>query len=107
MEDSENNSAVNVETIVQRAVQEYMRQDVTRKEPAYKAELQEERRRREQLEKRLNEVVEESKKNRKIASEAERGSAIRAELQQLGVAKIELAYRAIQDGIYRTDDGRL
>ncbi len=45
---------MNVETIVQRAVQEYMRQDVSKREPAYKAELQEERRRREQLEKRLN-----------------------------------------------------
>jgi hypothetical protein len=107
MEESEKGSGLDIETIVQRAVQEYMRQDVTRKEPAYKAELHEERRRREQLEKRLNEVVEENKKNRKIASEAERSSAIRAELQQLGVAKIDLAYKAIQDGIYRTDDGRL
>ena len=67
----------------------------------------EERRRREQLEKRLNEVVEESSRNRKAAIEAERTSAIRAELQRLGVAKVDIAFRAVQEGIYRTDDGRL
>ena len=107
MEDSAKTPGLDIEAIVQRAVQEYMHQDVTRKEPAYKAELQEERRRREQLEKRLNEVVAENKRNRQIAAESERGNAIRAELQQLGVAKVELAYKAVQDGIYRSEDGRL
>jgi hypothetical protein len=107
MEDSGKTVGVDIEAIVQRAVQEYMHQDMTKKEPAYKAELQEERRRREQLEKRLNEVVAENKRNRQIASEAERSSAIRAELQQLGVAKIDLAYKAVQDGIFRSEDGRL
>ncbi len=100
-------NGMDVEAIVQRAVQEYMRQDVSKKEPAYKAELQEERRQREQLEKRLNEVVEESQRNRKSAEEAERTSAIRTELQKLGVAKVDLAFRAVQDGIYRAEDGRL
>lgn len=107
MDETAKNGAVDVEAIVQRAVQEYMRQDVSKKEPAYKAELHEERRRREQLEKRLNEVVEENKRNRKIAEESERSSSIRAELQQLGVSKVDLAYRAVQDGIYRAEDGRL
>jgi hypothetical protein len=50
-------------------------------------ELAEERRRREGLEKRVE--------------EAERGSAIRAELQKLGVAKLELAYRAVKDEVPR------
>ena len=31
------------------------------------------------------------------AEEAERSSAIRAELQRLGVAKIDLAYKAVKD----------
>ena len=53
-----------VQTIVQQAINEYMRQDTARREPAYKTELQEERRRREQLEKRLNEMGEENKKAR-------------------------------------------
>jgi hypothetical protein len=107
MEDSGKNTGIDIETIVQRAVQEFMHQDLTKREPAYKAELQEERRRREQLEKRLNEVVAENKRNRQIASEAERNSTIRAELQQLGVTKIDLAYKAVQDDIYRSEDGRL
>ena len=105
--DESGKNGMDVDAIVQRAVQEYMRQDVSKKEPAYKAELQEERRRREQLEKRLNEVVEESQRNRKIADEAERTSAIRAELQKLGIAKVDLAFRVVQDGIYRGEDGRL
>ena len=50
-------------------------------------ELAEERRRRESLEKRVE--------------EAERGSAIRAELQKLGVAKLDLAYKAVKDEVPR------
>jgi hypothetical protein len=96
-----------VQTIVQQAINEYMRQDSARREPAYKTELQEERRRREQLEKRLNEMGEENKKARAIADEAQRTAAIRSELQRLGVVKVALAYKAVQDGIVRTEDGRI
>jgi hypothetical protein len=96
-----------VQSIVQRAIDEYMRQDSARREPAYKTELQEERRRREQLEKRMNELVEENKRSRAMAEEAQRNATIRAELQKLGVTKVDLAYKAVQDGIVRTDDGRL
>ena len=98
---------VNVQAIVQQAVDEYMRQDVARREPAYKTELHEERRRREQLEKRVNELVEENKRSRAVAEEAQRSGNIRAELQKLGVIKVDLAYKAVQDGIVRTEDGRL
>jgi len=98
---------VDVQAIVQQAINEYMRQDSARREPAYKTELQEERRRREQLEKRLNEMGEENKKARAIAEEAQRGAAIRAELQRLGVVKVDLAYKAVQDAVVRTEDGRV
>lgn len=98
---------VNVHGIVQQAIDEYMRQDTVRREPAYKAELQEERRRREQLEKRLNEMAEENKRSRAMAEEAQRSSNIRTELQRLGVTKVDLAYKAVQDGIVRSEDGRL
>lgn len=98
---------LNVQGIVQQALDEFMRQDTARREPAYKTELQEERKRREQLEKRLNELVEENKHSRALAEEAQRGSNIRAELQKLGVTKIDLAYKAVQDGIVRNNDGRL
>ncbi len=98
---------IDVQTIVQTAIDEYMRKDSARREPAYKTELQEERRRREQLEKRMNELVEENKRSRAVAEEAQRNTTIRTELQKLGVTKVDLAYKAVQDGIVRTEDGRL
>jgi hypothetical protein len=96
-----------VQTIVKQAIQEFLQEQQSRSEPAHKAELSEERKRREQLERRVNELVEENKRSRQAAEQAERGVAIRAELQRLGVAKIDLAYRAVQDGIFRAEDGRL
>ena len=98
---------INVQTIVQQSIDEYMRKDSARREPAYKTELQEERRRREQLEKRMNELVEENKRSRALADEAQRNNAIRSELQRLGVMKVDLAFKAVQDGVVRTEDGRL
>jgi hypothetical protein len=98
---------VDVQTIVQQAVDEYMRQDVARREPAYKTELHEERRRREQLEKRVNELVEENKHSHAVAYEAQRSTNIRTELQKLGVTKVDLAYKAVQDAIVHAEDGRL
>jgi len=98
---------IDVQAIVRQAIQEFVTTEQSKNEPAYKAELQEERKRREQLERRLNELVAENKHSRQIAAEAERSSAVRAELQRLGVAKIDLAFKAVQDGIVRTEDGRL
>jgi len=98
---------IDIQAIVRQAVEEFAKNEQSKSEPAYKAELVEERKRREVLEKRLNELVEENKKSRRVAEEAERGSAVRAELQRLGVAKIDLAFRAVQDGIVRAEDGRL
>jgi hypothetical protein len=98
---------IDIQAIVKQAIQDYSANEQAKSEPAYKAELQEERKRREQLERRLNELVEENKRSRKVAEEAERSSAVRAELQRLGVAKIDLAFKAVQDGITRTEDGRL
>ena len=98
---------IDIQAIVRQAIQEFTSTQQARSEPAYKAELQEERKRREQLERRLNDMAEENKRSRHIAAEAERSSAVRAELQRLGVAKIDLAYKAVQDGVTRTEDGRL
>jgi hypothetical protein len=96
-----------VKTIVQRTIEEFVRKEQAKSEPAYKAELVEERKRREQLERKLNELVEESKKNRQIAEESERSSTIRSELQRLGVAKVDVAFKAVKDDIYRDEYGRL
>ena len=98
---------VDVQNVVQLAIDEYMRKESARREPAYKTELQEERRRREQLEKRMNELVEENKRSRAMAEETQRNAAIRAELQNLGVMKVDLAFKAVQDEIVRAEDGRL
>src|SRR6202044_1985968 len=69
--------------------------------------LLDERKRREDLEKRVNDLVKENHRSRQVADEAERSSSIRAELQRLGVAKVDLAYRAVKDDIQRRDDGQL
>ena len=98
---------IDVQAIVRQAIQEFVNNEQAKSEPAYKAELQEERKRREQLERRVNELVEENKRSRQVAEEAERSSAVRAELQRLGVAKVDLAFKAVQDGIVRSEDGRL
>jgi hypothetical protein len=97
---------IDIQTIVRQAIQEYASAEQAKSEPAHQAELLEERKRREQLERRVNELVEENKRSRQAAEEAERGSAVRSELQRLGVAKIDLAFKAVQDGIVRTPDGR-
>ena len=97
---------LDIQGIVRQAIQDFAAAEQAKSEPAYKVELQEERKRREQLERRLNEVVEENKRTRQMADEAERTAAVRAELHRLGVAKIDLAYKAVQDGIRRGEDGR-
>lgn len=60
-----------------------------------------------ELEKKVNELVEENRRARAAAEAAERNASIRAELQKLGVAKLDLAYRAVKDDVYRSEDGRL
>jgi hypothetical protein len=62
---------------------------------------------RETLEKKVNELIVENQRARAAAEEAERSASIRAELQRLGVAKVDLAYRAVKDDVYRGEDGRL
>jgi hypothetical protein len=96
-----------IRDVVRQTIQEFVHAEQKKAEPAYKTELQEERRRREGLESRLNLLVEENRKARAMADEADRNSQIRGELQRLGVAKVELAFRAVKDDIVRAEDGRL
>jgi hypothetical protein len=99
--------ADDIRHLVRQVVREYHSADQERQAPAHKAELQEERRRRESLEKRVNELVEENKRSRAFAEEVERQGTIRSELQKQGIAKLDLAFRAIKDDIKRNTDGRL
>ena len=96
-----------IRSLMQAVIQEFVKAEQTKAEPGYKSELLEERRRREALEQRVNELVEENQRSRAAAEQAERSATIRSELQKLGVAKIDLAYKAVKDEIHRTDDGRL
>jgi hypothetical protein len=96
-----------VRALVRDAIQEYVQAEQSKAEPAYKAELMEERKRREQMERRLNELIEENQRTKKAAEEADRSAHIRSELQRLGVAKVDLAFRAVKDDIHRAEDGRL
>ncbi len=100
-------TGVDVREIVKQAIDEFVRGEHQKVEPAYKAELQDERKRRESLESRLNQLVEENRKARASAEEADRNSQIRSELQRLGVAKVDLAFRAVKDDVVRGEDGRL
>jgi hypothetical protein len=87
-----------IREIVQAVVQEFMPQ---------KTEIEEERRRRESLEQRVHELIAENQKAQAQANEADRSATVRAELQRQGVAKLDLAYKAIKDEIFRGEDGRL
>jgi len=107
MEEDNNKTQPDVRDVIRQAITDFVATEQSKAEPAYKAELAEERKRREQLERRMNEMAEENRKNRAMAEEAERTSTIRGELQRLGVVKLDLAYRAVKDDIQRTDDGRL
>lgn len=97
----------NVRSVIQDVISEFIKSEHARTEPAYKAELVEERKRREQLERRLSELEEENRRSRQMAEEADRSSTIRGELQRLGVQKVDLAFKAVRDDVIRTDDGRL
>jgi hypothetical protein len=99
--------APDLRDMVRGVIEEFVQAQRDKAEPAYKAELVEERKRREHLEGRLNELVQENIRTRQQADEAERSSIIRTELHRLGVAKIDLAYRAVKDDIVRGEDGRL
>jgi hypothetical protein len=105
--DSDIQPSSSIRDVVRQAIEEFVRLDQQKAEPAYKAELHEERKRREGLEARLNQLVDENRQARAAAEEADRNSQIRAELQRLGVAKIDLAFKAVKDDIVRSVDGQL
>ena len=70
--------------------------------PSLMDELAEERRKREGLEQRVNELIAENTRAKVAAEEAERGSAIRSEIQKLGIAKVDLAYRVVKDDLLKS-----
>ncbi len=105
--ENDTTSPVEIRNLVRAAIEEFVQAQQQKAEPAYKAELLDERKRREGLETRVNQLVEENRKARSAAEEADKGSQIRSELQRLGVAKVDLAFKAVRDEIVRSEDGRL
>lgn len=96
-----------VRGMIRNVIEEFLTTERHKAEPAYKAELVEERRRREQLERQVNQLVDENQKAKKFAEESDRNSQIRSELQRLGVTKVDLAHKAVRDDIQRTPEGSL
>jgi hypothetical protein len=103
----EPNAEQDVRGMIRNVIEEFLTTERRKAEPAYKAELVEERRRREQLERQVNQLVEENQKAKKFAEESDRNAQIRSELQRLGVTKVELAHKAVKDDIQRTPEGAL
>ena len=96
-----------VRGMIRNVIEEFLTTERRKAEPAYKAELLEERKRREQLERQVNQLVEENQKAKRFAEESDRNAQIRSVLQRLGVTKVDLAYKAVKDDIQRTPDGAL
>jgi len=80
---------IDIQGIVRTAVREFLADLRFQVEPAYKAELQEERR------------------PEHLAEKAEISSAVRVELQRLGVVKAGVLSRGIEADVQRTEDGAL
>jgi hypothetical protein len=97
--------------VIQQAVEQTLAVFTERQEARQRGpqadELAQERKKREQLEKRVNELVEEGRRAREAAELADRCATIKGELQQLGVSKVELAFRAVRDDVRRAEDGKL
>lgn len=105
--EGEKTDSTELRSLIRGVIDEFVQAEQAKAEPAYKAELLDERKRREDLERRVNDLVQENTRTRQAAEEAERNSSIRTELQRLGVAKMDLAYRAVKDDIHRGEDGEL
>lgn len=91
--------------IVQEAIQEFLRFKQQESEPAHRAELHEERRRREQLEAQVRELLQKTRESELEVARARMTSAVRDELQKHGVNKVDLAYRVIKDDIRQSEHG--
>ncbi len=76
-------------------------------EPGLRERLIEERRRRESLERRVQELTDESRRSRQQSEQTDRFSRIQGALQELGVKKVQLAFRLVKDDVFRGEDGEL
>lgn len=95
-----------IRSIVQEAIEEFARRKREESEPAHKAELAEERRRREQLEAQVKDLLQKARESEQEVARTRMTSAVKEELQRLGVTKVDLAYRVMKDEIRQSADGQ-
>ena len=76
-------------------------------DPGLREKLIEERRRREGLERRVQELTDENHRSRQQSEQTDRFSRIQGTLQELGVKKVQLAFRLVKDEVFRGEDGDL
>ncbi|MCU0227253.1 MAG: hypothetical protein MUF01_06400 [Bryobacterales bacterium] len=98
-------SGADIRGLVHEAIQEFLRHKQQETEPAHRAELQEEKRRREQLESQVRELLQKTRESEMEVARARMTGAVRDELQKQGVTKVDLAFRVIKDDIRQTDHG--
>ena len=96
-----------LDALMRKPVREFTRQTSEQEDSALTVKLTDERRRRESLERQLNDVREESRRSRQQAELMDRQSKIRESLQRLGVRKADLALKLVKDDIFRAEDGDL
>ena len=82
--DEKTKEQTELRSMMRGVIEEFVQVERAKAEPAYKAELLDERKRREDLERRVNELVQENHASRQIAEEAERSASVRAESATAG-----------------------
>jgi hypothetical protein len=100
-------SGIDFKSLIRSVIEDFAMAQAGTTEPAYKTELLEERRRREQLEAKMNDLVAENTKSKMAAEAANRSAQIRAELSTFGVVKVDLVFRIIKDDIQQAANGSL
>lgn len=100
------NGGSGLKRLIEDVVREFQTAQVKQQEPVYRAELAEERRQREDMERQLRDLIEENRRAKERAEQVETASFIKSELQKLGVTKVDLAFRAIKDDVQKDSTGR-
>lgn len=98
-------SGVEIRDVVQEAIREFLRKKDEESEPAYRAELSEERRRREQLEGQVRDLLSKMRESEQEVARTRMTTAVKEELQRQGVTKVDLAFRVIKEDIRQTEGG--
>lgn len=95
---------MDLRALVREVISETLAAEREKAEPLLRNELDGERQKRGELEKKIHELMEENRRSREAAERSGREQRIRQELQRLGVGKVELAFRAVKEAVERAGD---